>query len=129
MPDTPQIVAGFDIHADTRHVAAVSMAGVKIADKRVPATPTGYRQARQFIATYPDALRARWKRTDEPTTDRHSAPERHRQRGRRPPGSPAMPRPTLDTPACGGRRVESRPTASARNWGAYFLGELFIDII
>jgi transposase len=57
MPDTAHIVAGFDTHADTHHVAVVSMAGVKIADMRVPATPTGYRQARQFIASHGDLVR------------------------------------------------------------------------
>ena len=52
MPHTVQVIAGFDTHAETHHVAVISMSGAKIADMAVPATLAGYRQARKFIASH-----------------------------------------------------------------------------
>ena len=48
--DEPWVVAGVDTHKDTHHVAAGSAAtGAGLGDMRVPATPAGHDQPRDFV--------------------------------------------------------------------------------
>lgn len=51
--DEPGVVAGVDTHKDTHHVAAGSAAtGAGLGDMRVPATPAGYDQPRDFVRSH-----------------------------------------------------------------------------
>lgn len=51
--DEPWVVAGVDTHKDTHHVAAGSAAtGAGLGDMRVPATPAGYDQPRDFVRSH-----------------------------------------------------------------------------
>lgn len=51
--DEPWVVAGVDTHKDTHHVAAGSAAtGTGLGDMRVPATPAGYDQPRDFVRSH-----------------------------------------------------------------------------
>ena len=51
--DGPWVVAGVDTHKDTHHVAAGSAAtGAGLGDMRVPATPAGYDQPRDFVRSH-----------------------------------------------------------------------------
>jgi hypothetical protein len=45
------IVAGADTHADTIHVAAISMTGAPIGDREFPTTGTGYAAAIKFLTS------------------------------------------------------------------------------
>jgi transposase len=45
------IVAGADTHADTVHVAAISMTGALIGDREFPTTRTGYTAAIRFLTS------------------------------------------------------------------------------
>ena len=51
--DEPWVVAGVDTHKDTHHVAAGSAAtGAGLGDMRVPATPAGHDQPRDFVRSH-----------------------------------------------------------------------------
>ncbi|WP_407656963.1 IS110 family transposase [Kocuria soli] len=43
------VVAGVDTHADTHHVAVLSMSGGRLGDRQVPATPAGYETLLSYI--------------------------------------------------------------------------------
>ncbi|WP_435405395.1 IS110 family transposase [Mycolicibacterium peregrinum] len=45
------VVAGADTHADTMHVAAISMTGAVIGDREFPTTRTGYAAAIRFLTS------------------------------------------------------------------------------
>lgn len=45
------IIAGADTHADTIHVAAISLTGAAIGDREFPATRTGYAAAIKFLTS------------------------------------------------------------------------------
>ena len=49
MTESTLIVAGADTHADTIHVAAISLTGTAIADREFPTTRTGYAAAIRFL--------------------------------------------------------------------------------
>ncbi|MGY5190258.1 UNVERIFIED_CONTAM: IS110 family transposase, partial [Bacillus amyloliquefaciens DSM 7 = ATCC 23350] len=49
--ESTHIVAGADTHADTVHVAAISMTGALIGDREFPTTRTGYTAAIRFLTT------------------------------------------------------------------------------
>lgn len=51
-PDAIDVVAGVDTHKDTHHVAVVTMTGGKLGDMQVPATPVGYTQLLEFVASF-----------------------------------------------------------------------------
>nr|WP_090339550.1 IS110 family transposase [Mycolicibacterium malmesburyense]CRL67927.1 transposase IS116/IS110/IS902 family protein [Mycolicibacterium malmesburyense] len=51
MTESTHIVAGADTHADTVHVAAISMTGALIGDREFPTTRTGYTAAIRFLTT------------------------------------------------------------------------------
>ena len=48
--DPGTVIGGIDTHADTIHVAALDPWGRELGDKELPTTPTGYRQALDFLA-------------------------------------------------------------------------------
>lgn len=51
--DEPWVVAGVDTHKDTHHVAVLNAAtGAGLGDMRVPATPAGYDQPRDFVRSH-----------------------------------------------------------------------------
>ena len=51
--DGPWVVAGVDTHKDTHHVAVLNAAtGAGLGDMRVPATPAGYDQPRDFVRSH-----------------------------------------------------------------------------
>lgn len=47
-----EVVAGVDTHANTHHVAVLSSTGARLGDREVPATPVGYRELIDFVASY-----------------------------------------------------------------------------
>lgn len=51
-PQRREVVAGVDTHANTHHVAVLSLAGARLGDLEVPATPGGYLQLIEFIASF-----------------------------------------------------------------------------
>lgn len=57
MTDTLEVVGGVDTHADTIHVAAITILGHQIADREFPATAAGYARAVQFLASLGTVVR------------------------------------------------------------------------
>ncbi|MCV7202764.1 IS110 family transposase [Mycolicibacterium peregrinum] len=51
MTESVLVVAGADTHADTMHVAAISMTGAVIGDREFPTTRTGYAAAIRFLTS------------------------------------------------------------------------------
>jgi transposase len=51
LTESTLIVAGADTHADTIHVAAVTMTGALVGDREFPTTPTGYAAAIAFLTS------------------------------------------------------------------------------
>lgn len=51
LADSTLIVAGADTHADTIHVAAISMTGATIGDREFPTTAAGYTAAIRFLTS------------------------------------------------------------------------------
>lgn len=51
MTESTLLVAGADTHADTIHVAAISMTGAAISDREFPTTRTGYAAAIRFLTS------------------------------------------------------------------------------
>ncbi len=51
MAESTLIVAGADTHADTIHVAAITMAGAAVGDKEFPTTRAGYTAAIKFLTS------------------------------------------------------------------------------
>lgn len=51
MTESTPIVAGADTHADTIHVAAITMTGALVADREFAATPAGYAAALAFLTS------------------------------------------------------------------------------
>ncbi|BBZ55230.1 IS110 family RNA-guided transposase [Mycolicibacterium phocaicum] len=51
MTESLDVVAGADTHADTIHVAAISMTGATLGDKEFPTTRAGYAAAIRFLMT------------------------------------------------------------------------------
>lgn len=51
MTESTLIVAGADTHADTIHVAVISMTGAAIGDREFPTTGTGYAAAIRFLTS------------------------------------------------------------------------------
>ena len=49
MAGRPRIVGGVDTHADTMHVAVLTLVGRKLADQEFPTTGSGYRSAIGFL--------------------------------------------------------------------------------
>ena len=49
MAARPRIVGGVDTHADTMHVAVLTLVGRKLADQEFPTTGSGYRSAIGFL--------------------------------------------------------------------------------
>ncbi|STX04975.1 IS110 family transposase [Kocuria rosea] len=47
-----EVVAGVDTHADTHHVAVLSVTGARLGDLQVPATSRGYEQLLVFIRSF-----------------------------------------------------------------------------
>ncbi|MFE7632348.1 IS110 family transposase [Kocuria sp. NPDC057446] len=47
-----EVVAGVDTHADTHHVAVLSVTGARLGDLQVPATTGGYEQLLAFIRSF-----------------------------------------------------------------------------
>jgi transposase len=47
-----EVVAGVDTHANTHHVAVLSLTGAKLGDLEVTANPAGYRQLVDFVASF-----------------------------------------------------------------------------
>jgi transposase len=45
-------VAGVDTHANTHHVAVLFLTGARLGDLEVRATPAGYLQLIEFIASF-----------------------------------------------------------------------------
>jgi hypothetical protein len=52
LTESTLIVAGADTHADTIHVAAITMTGAAIDDREFPATRTGYAAAIRFLISW-----------------------------------------------------------------------------
>lgn len=52
MAESTLIVAGADTHADTIHVAAVTMTGAAIGDREFPTTRAGYASAIRFLTSW-----------------------------------------------------------------------------
>lgn len=50
------VVGGVDTHADTLHVAAIDDRGAELGDREFPTTPSGYRRALAFLASYGDLV-------------------------------------------------------------------------
>jgi transposase len=46
------VVAGVDAHADTHHVAILSVTGARLGDRQVPATATGYEQLLSYVRSF-----------------------------------------------------------------------------
>ncbi|MGD6978829.1 MULTISPECIES: IS110 family transposase [Citricoccus] len=46
------VVAGVDTHADTHHVAILSVTGARLGDRQVPATATGYEQLLSYVRSF-----------------------------------------------------------------------------
>jgi transposase len=51
LTESTPIVAGADTHADTIHVAAISMTGATVDDREFPTTRTGYAAAIRFLTS------------------------------------------------------------------------------
>jgi transposase len=51
LTESTVVVAGADTHADTIHVAAITMTGALVADREFPTTRTGYAAAIAFLAS------------------------------------------------------------------------------
>ncbi|OBA99965.1 transposase [Mycolicibacterium fortuitum] len=51
MTESVLVVAGADTHADTMHLAAISMTGAVIGDREFPTTRTGYAAAIRFLTS------------------------------------------------------------------------------
>ena len=51
MTETTLVVAGADTHANTLHVAVISMTGAAISDQEFPATRSGYSAAIRFLTS------------------------------------------------------------------------------
>ncbi|PKZ37035.1 IS110 family transposase [Kocuria rhizophila] len=47
-----EVVAGVDTHADTHHVAVVSITGARLGDLQVPTTTAGYERLLNFIRSF-----------------------------------------------------------------------------
>ena len=52
LTESTLIVAGADTHADTLHVAAISMTGAALGDREFPTTRTGYATAIRFLTSW-----------------------------------------------------------------------------
>ncbi|MCC3332025.1 transposase [Nocardia abscessus] len=52
MPETNRVIGGADTHADTIHVAVISMAGQPITDQEFATTAAGYRAAIEFLTSH-----------------------------------------------------------------------------
>ena len=52
-----QVVGGVDPHADTMHVAALTVVGKVIGDAEFPTTAAGYRRAIRFLTDYGEVVR------------------------------------------------------------------------
>ncbi|MGY2093601.1 IS110 family RNA-guided transposase [Nocardia gipuzkoensis] len=52
MPETNRVIGGADTHADTIHVAVISMAGQPITDQEFATTTAGYRAAIEFLTSH-----------------------------------------------------------------------------
>lgn len=52
LTESSRIVAGADTHADTIHVAAISMTGKAVGDREFPATRTGYTAAIRCLTSW-----------------------------------------------------------------------------
>ena len=50
------VLGGVDTHADTLHVAAIDDRGAELGDREFPTTPSGYRRALAFLASYGDLV-------------------------------------------------------------------------
>ena len=48
-PVPEAVVGGADTHADTVHVALITVLGQDLADRQFPTTPAGYRAAVEFL--------------------------------------------------------------------------------
>jgi transposase len=46
------VIGGADTHADTIHVAVISVLGREVADEEFPTTPSGYRAAIAFLSRH-----------------------------------------------------------------------------
>ncbi|MGB0875986.1 MAG: IS110 family transposase, partial [Mycobacterium sp.] len=51
MSESTLVVAGADTHADTIHVAAISITGALIGDREFPTTRAGYAAAIRFLTS------------------------------------------------------------------------------
>ena len=49
LTESTLLVAGADTHADTIHIAAISMTGAAIGDREFPTTGAGYAAAIRFL--------------------------------------------------------------------------------
>ena len=51
LAESALLIAGADTHADTIHVAAITMTGTAVADREFPTTRTGYSAAIRFLTS------------------------------------------------------------------------------
>ena len=103
--DEPWVVAGVDTHKDTHHVAVLNAAtGAGLGDMRVPATPAGYDQPRDFVRSHGRI--------------RMIGIEGTGSRGHPPPGAPPAPPPASPEPdqSLSRRRQSTGPGPTPCPW-------------
>ncbi len=57
MTDSIEVVGGVDTHADTIHVAAITLTGQPVADREFPTTAAGYARAVRFLGALGTVVR------------------------------------------------------------------------
>lgn len=120
--DEPWVVAGVDTHKDTHHVAVLNAAtGAGLGDMRVPATPAGYDQPRDFVRSHGRIRMIGIEGTGSWGAGLARAPGGRRRadpRGHPPPGAPPAPPPASPEPdqSLSRRRQSTGPGPTPCPW-------------